>query len=322
MIFFGHQGFNRGPGRPDVKIASISASDNTLVNKSCSSSFLYIPNGIYVGTHFEWITDVRRRLSAGATHIFDCPGPPDRRLFADMPGRPALSKFPRGHCCGLFQYQNHLSWGGNWNYRNPMVETMWSKKKGIPTALKRYLYIKRVPGPLKMPRYIAVTPHEHQGVLNHCQIDYLFNSLFSKKQGGSHCGRLFPSQTANKAFPYHDVIISQNFASTHYGDIKMGAMASQITKPTVVSSTVYSGADQRKHQSSASLAFVRGIHRWPVNSCTKGQYRGKCFHLMMSLWFHCLHSFDQIGVWYSFLILLFLWTPVCQTNVANVTRNI
>ena len=31
-------------------------------------------------------------------------------------------------------------------------------------------------------------------------------------------------------------------------------------------STVYSGADQRKYQSSASLAFVRGIHRWPVNS--------------------------------------------------------
>ena len=45
----------------------------------------------------------------------------------------------------------------------------------------------------------------------------------------------------------------------------MGAMASQITSLTTVYSTVYSGADQRKHQSSASLAFVRGIHRWPVN---------------------------------------------------------
>ena len=29
---------------------------------------------------------------------------------------------------------------------------------------------------------------------------------------------------------------------------------------------LYSGTDQRKHQSSASLAFVRGIHRRPVNS--------------------------------------------------------
>ena len=42
-------------------------------------------------------------------------------------------------------------------------------------------------------------------------------------------------------------------------------MASQITGLTIVYSTVYSGTDQRKHQSSASLAFVRGIHRWPVN---------------------------------------------------------
>ena len=43
----------------------------------------------------------------------------------------------------------------------------------------------------------------------------------------------------------------------------MGVMASQITSLTIVYSTVYSGADQSKHQSSASLAFVWGIHRWP-----------------------------------------------------------
>ena len=41
----------------------------------------------------------------------------------------------------------------------------------------------------------------------------------------------------------------------------MGAMTSQITSLTIVYSAVYSGADQRKHQSSASLAFVRGIPR-------------------------------------------------------------
>ena len=41
----------------------------------------------------------------------------------------------------------------------------------------------------------------------------------------------------------------------------MGAMASQITSLTIVYSTIYSGADQRKRQSSASLAFVKGIHR-------------------------------------------------------------
>ena len=45
----------------------------------------------------------------------------------------------------------------------------------------------------------------------------------------------------------------------------MGAMVSQIPSLTIFYSTVYSGADQRKHQ----LAFVRGIHRWSVNSLLK-----------------------------------------------------
>ena len=43
----------------------------------------------------------------------------------------------------------------------------------------------------------------------------------------------------------------------------MSEMASQIISLTIVYSTLYLGGDQRKHQSSASLAFVRGIHRWP-----------------------------------------------------------
>ena len=51
-----------------------------------------------------------------------------------------------------------------------------------------------------------------------------------------------------------------------YNDVIMGAMASQITSLTIVYSTVYSGTDQRKHQSPASLAFVREIQRGPVNS--------------------------------------------------------
>ena len=63
----------------------------------------------------------------------------------------------------------------------------------------------------------------------------------------------------------------------HYSDIIMGAMASQITSVTIVYSTVYSGADQRKHQSPASPAFVRGIHRWPMNSPHKGPVMQKTF---------------------------------------------
>ena len=82
----------------------------------------------------------------------------------------------------------------------------------------------------------------------------------------------------------------------HYADVIMTKMASQITSLTVVYSTVYSDADQIKHQSSASLAFVWGIHRDRWIPRTKGQLRGKCFHLMTSSWpmdclvSHVMHS--------------------------------
>ena len=75
----------------------------------------------------------------------------------------------------------------------------------------------------------------------------------------------------------------------HYIDVIMTKMASQITSLTVVYSTVYSDADQRKHQSFASLAFVWGIHRDRWIPRTKGQLRGKCFHLMTS-------SCQELGV--------------------------
>ena len=63
----------------------------------------------------------------------------------------------------------------------------------------------------------------------------------------------------------------------HYDDVIMGVIASQITSVTIVYSIVYSGTDQRKHQSSASLAFVWEIHRGPVNSPQKGPVTRKMF---------------------------------------------
>ena len=63
----------------------------------------------------------------------------------------------------------------------------------------------------------------------------------------------------------------------HYGDAIMGAIASQITSLTIVYSTVHSDADQRKHQGSTSLAFVRGIQRGPVNSPHKCPVTRKMF---------------------------------------------
>ena len=71
----------------------------------------------------------------------------------------------------------------------------------------------------------------------------------------------------------------------------MDAMASQITSLTIGYSTVYSGADQRKYQSAASLAFVRGIHRQPVNSPHKCPVTRKMF----SIWWrhYDIHSWPQ-----------------------------
>ena len=75
---------------------------------------------------------------------------------------------------------------------------------------------------------------------------------------------------------------STNHASSehegfHYDDVIMSAIASQITSLTIVYSTVYPGADQSKHQSSTSLAFVWGIQQRPVNSPHKWPVTWKMF---------------------------------------------
>ena len=68
----------------------------------------------------------------------------------------------------------------------------------------------------------------------------------------------------------------------HCNDVIMGAIASQITSFTIVYSIVYSDVDKKHQSSSASLAFVRGIHQSRWIPLTNGQLRGKCFHLMTS----------------------------------------
>ena len=73
-------------------------------------------------------------------------------------------------------------------------------------------------------------------------------------------------------------IWNDRFMHIHYSEVIMSTMASQITGVSIVySAFVRSGADQRKHQSSASLAFVRGIHRSPGNSPHKGPVTRKIF---------------------------------------------
>ena len=79
-----------------------------------------------------------------------------------------------------------------------------------------------------------------------------------------------PVTSAGDVLPsHHPGIVVVRFlirCHGHYSDVIMGAITSQITSITIVYSIVYSDADQRKHQSSASLDFVQGIHRGPVNS--------------------------------------------------------
>ena len=98
----------------------------------------------------------------------------------------------------------------------------------------------------------------------------------------------------------------------------MGAMASQITSLTIVYSTVYSGADQRKHQSSASLAFVRGIHWVLVNTPHKGPVTRKMFpfdDVIMKL-----HQFISRNDWkanhnrFIWILLMIYWEYIYQTS--------
>ena len=83
---------------------------------------------------------------------------------------------------------------------------------------------------------------------------------------------------------------------THYTDVIMSTMASQITSLTIVYSIVYSGVDQTKHQSSTGFAW--GIHRWPVNSTHKRPVTQKIFPFDDVIMFYCEpvndeHSFTE-----------------------------
>ena len=112
-------------------------------------------------------------------------------------------------------------------------------------------------------------------------------------------------------------LISSDF-SWCYNDVIMSGMASQITSFTIVYSSVYSGADQGKHQSSASLDFVSGIHRWPVNSPHKWPVTRKCFHLMTSPWVLCFISeFCSKNSWSDIMALQCPREFVMYVLVAN-----
>ena len=108
-----------------------------------------------------------------------------------------------------------------------------------------------------------------------------------------------------------------NIFMFHYCDVTMGTNASHIASLTIVYSTVYSGADQRKHQSSASLAFVRGIHRRPVNSPHKWPVTRKMFPFDDVIMYQRVHLATIMGHSMSWCVLIqffVLQILVAQTN--------
>ena len=110
------------------------------------------------------------------------------------------------------------------------------------------------------------------------------------------------------------IFVSDNWVliGSHWNDVIVSAMTSQIASLTIVYSTVYSGEDQRKHQSSASLAFVRGIRRWPVNSQRKWPVTRKMF------------PFDDVTVMRCFCCANYFhtWTIVDLSSISLFGRNV
>ena len=99
----------------------------------------------------------------------------------------------------------------------------------------------------------------------------------------------------------------------------MSTMASQIASLAIVYPNVYSDADQRKYQSSASLAFVREINRWPVNSPHKGPETQKMFPfddvtVVLQPWHderHWRMQYSEVSSWWSTYAILSYGESCC-----------
>ena len=117
----------------------------------------------------------------------------------------------------------------------------------------------------------------------------------------------------------------------HHNDVIMTTTASQIISLTIVYSTAYLGADQRKLQSSSSLAFVRGIHRSPVNSPHKLPVTRKMFPfdivIMEFQWaaigatfgipkMQTCNNGNRCAIWNCFDVKLILTVWIFDINIA------
>ena len=144
-----------------------------------------------------------------------------------------------------------------------LVQSMawWHQAKILEPMLKSSMTSCSVTGSELHIKYIRVTSHDL--ILSASQLLVQQHFMITTKKTRnlrSIIGSLCRDSTGDRRIPFKK--------SEHYGDVIMSAMASQITGVSIVHSTDGPGEDQRKHQSSTSLAFVRGTYRSPVNSRT------------------------------------------------------
>ena len=134
---------------------------------------------------------------------------------------------------------------------------------------------------------------------------------FASKKKQTLASSLGPPQYIHHMFLFHLWVNTQvrflSYMILHYDDVIMTMLASQITSLTVVYSIVYSGVNQRKHQSSASLAFVREIHRGPVNFPHKWPVTRKMF------------PFDDVIMCKKILMKNWCYEQLCSLWIASVT---
>ena len=110
--------------------------------------------------------------------------------------------------------------------------------------------------------------------------------------------------------------VSQIGILVHYGDVIMGAIASQITSLTIVYSIVYSDADQRKHQNSASLVFVWGITgEFPARMASNAENVSIWWRHHGNILTHLL--LGQIWWWYKTPWYKYQWENVWRKDVPH-----
>ena len=98
----------------------------------------------------------------------------------------------------------------------------------------------------------------------------------------------------------------------------MGAIASQITSLTIVYSTAYSDADQRKHQSSASLAFVwefTGIGEFPAQMASNAENVSIWWrHHAICLYLELFHNWISIINKVAYSLALYISSLAAQEH--------